>query len=182
MSEFRTGYGADWLDLTASLVGRYAPPQTDQLTDAAAAQRWFAQHGMAPDRPVTDRELATLRDLREALHALAHARVVGAPAPTGAVEVLRATSRRPSTRPLEVTDGRLRVGAPDTGREAITRLAHSAVDDLCSSRAEQLRHCGDDTCSGIFLDPTGRRRWCSDKTCGNRARVRAHRARVRAAH
>jgi predicted RNA-binding Zn ribbon-like protein len=35
------------------------------------------------------------------------------------------------------------------------------------------------SCGWLFLDPRGRRRWCSMATCGNRAKVRAHAARAR---
>ena len=34
------------------------------------------------------------------------------------------------------------------------------------------RTCDDETCAGIFIDHSGRRRWCSDERCGVRARVR----------
>ena len=59
------------------------------------------------------------------------------------------------------------------------RLVRDAVQDLSGPRRAHLRACGDETCSGIFLDHNGRRRWCSDERCGNRVRVRAHRARTR---
>jgi predicted RNA-binding Zn ribbon-like protein len=64
--------------------------------------------------------------------------------------------------------------------EALARLARQSIDDLTGPTRGRLRACGDDTCAGIFLDDTGRRRWCADERCGVRARVRAHRARQKA--
>lgn len=40
--------------------------------------------------------------------------------------------------------------------------------------------CPGDGCGWLFLDPRGRRRWCSMQWCGNRAKVRAHAERHRA--
>ena len=53
MSEFRTGYGAAWLDLLASLTGRYLAETTELLPDPDAARRWFAEHDLEPAEPVT---------------------------------------------------------------------------------------------------------------------------------
>ena len=73
----------------------------------------------------------------------------------------------------------LRASRPDSYPAALARLTRSAVEDLATHPTLPLRACGDDTCSAFYLDPTGRRRWCSDERCGNRARVRAHRTRQR---
>jgi predicted RNA-binding Zn ribbon-like protein len=52
----------------------------------------------------------------------------------------------------------------------------SAADLLTSGQWSQVRQCSDTRCAWVFLDrsPTGRRRWCSMKECGNRAKVRRH--------
>ena len=56
-------------------------------------------------------------------------------------------------------------------------LALLAADLLTGSSREHVRTCP--SCGWLFLDPRGRRRWCSMATCGNRAKVRAHAARTR---
>jgi predicted RNA-binding Zn ribbon-like protein len=45
----------------------------------------------------------------------------------------------------------------------------------------RLRICASETCSARFFDrsPAGQRRWCSMRTCGNEAKARRHRARLR---
>jgi len=43
-----------------------------------------------------------------------------------------------------------------------------------------IRACGDEECGWLFLDPSGRRRWCEMSVCGNRAKVRRYAQRHRA--
>ena len=43
-----------------------------------------------------------------------------------------------------------------------------------------IRTCSDERCGWLFLDPSGRRRWCEMASCGNRAKAARHRARQRA--
>jgi predicted RNA-binding Zn ribbon-like protein len=74
--------------------------------------------------------------------------------------------------------GALRAHPPADVDEALSRIATELVADLTGPRRSQVGYCGDDTCSGFFVDPTGRRRWCSSERCGTRMRVRAHRARA----
>ena len=176
---FRTGYGRDWLDFAVTLINRYAAISQDLVAKPAQLRTWLTEWGLAPEGPVTEDDVARARRLREALHGLAKAAALG---------------RRPAEADVRVVDealhddvpmGLRRRGAtvvasrPATTRQALARLARQAADDLTGVEPVRLRACGDDECSGIFLDPTGRRRWCSDERCGVKARVRAHRARAR---
>ncbi|HEX4016795.1 MAG TPA: CGNR zinc finger domain-containing protein [Frankiaceae bacterium] len=176
MDEFRSGNGAAWLDLLATVNGRYRPVSDDAIETPAALRAWLSANAMEPTSAVTDGDVRQFQTIREALHHLAAASVRGEPMPTPDVRLL--TLALQGDRALNVRRHRdgLAIGRPATAAEALGRLARSAVHDLSDRYAPQLRACGDDTCSGIFLDPTGRRRWCSDERCGNRMRVRAHRA------
>jgi hypothetical protein len=58
-------------------------------------------------------------------------------------------------------------------------FARAAGDFLTSSHAP-VRACPGTRCGWLFLDPRGRRRWCTMATCGNRAKARRHAARARA--
>jgi predicted RNA-binding Zn ribbon-like protein len=62
-------------------------------------------------------------------------------------------------------------------------VARSAAELLTSSELPSLRLCASESCAWLFLDTSrnGSRRWCSMRTCGNRAKARRHHARVRAA-
>jgi hypothetical protein len=55
--------------------------------------------------------------------------------------------------------------------------AQAAERLLADPGSGTVRACPGDDCGWLFLDPRGRRRWCSMTSCGNRAKVRAHAAR-----
>jgi predicted RNA-binding Zn ribbon-like protein len=168
------------LDLLASLTGRYLETTRELLPDPETARRWLAEHDLEPVAPVTEADLEALRALREAVHRTAAATVRGDRPTASDLEAIdRALAEdRPGRLEGSAADtGRLVVGRPRTAAEAAGRLARHAVDDMSGPRRALLRFCGDSDCAGIFLDHTGRRRWCADERCGVRARVRAHRAR-----
>jgi predicted RNA-binding Zn ribbon-like protein len=55
-------------------------------------------------------------------------------------------------------------------------IVRSAADLLTSSELDAVRVCAADDCSWLFLDTSKNhtRRWCSMKSCGNRAKARRH--------
>jgi predicted RNA-binding Zn ribbon-like protein len=62
-------------------------------------------------------------------------------------------------------------------------VVRSAAELLTSGGLAALRECASGSCSWLFIDRSRsrRRRWCSMKTCGNRAKARRHYARTRSA-
>jgi predicted RNA-binding Zn ribbon-like protein len=68
---------------------------------------------------------------------------------------------------------------PVTPELPLLAVARSAAELLCSDDRRFVRACPGHDCGWLFLDRRGRRRWCSMDSCGNRAKVRAHAARVR---
>ena len=64
----------------------------------------------------------------------------------------------------------------------IGRILLDAVDATTSGAWARIRTCAAPGCAGVFLDTSrsGTRRWCDMARCGNRTKVRAHRARTRA--
>jgi predicted RNA-binding Zn ribbon-like protein len=78
----------------------------------------------------------------------------------------------------------LRWDTPVSGAQVLGAFAHDALDLIgTAGRRERLHECAGDNCRLIFLDTSrpGNRRWCSMERCGNRNKVRTHRAR-RSAH
>lgn len=65
----------------------------------------------------------------------------------------------------------------------ILRLAHAAAELLASDRLPRVHVCGGPGCGWLFLDtsPSGRRRWCSMESCGNRAKAQRHYRKAKAA-
>ena len=61
---------------------------------------------------------------------------------------------------------------------AIARIAASLGEMLANREVGRIRICANSDCRWVFHDPTKARtkRWCNDRTCGNRARVRRARA------
>jgi predicted RNA-binding Zn ribbon-like protein len=65
----------------------------------------------------------------------------------------------------------------------VLRLPLLAVADAAATllaepgRASAVHACPGRGCGWLFLDPRGRRRWCSMAVCGNRAKARKHAAR-----
>jgi predicted RNA-binding Zn ribbon-like protein len=58
-------------------------------------------------------------------------------------------------------------------------VALAAADLLARPERASVHACPGSGCGWLFLDPRGRRVWCSMAACGNRAKVRAHAARHR---
>ena len=179
MEEFRSGYGRDWLDFAITLVDRYGKSPQDLVDSPARLRSWLTEWGLAPSGPVNDEDVASARTLREALHGLARSAATDQAAAADDVRVVNAALAEAAPVELRRSGTTMTLGRPATTGQALARLAGQAVDDLTGPHRARLRACGDQECSGIFLDPTGRRRWCSDERCGVKARVRAHRARAK---
>jgi predicted RNA-binding Zn ribbon-like protein len=64
--------------------------------------------------------------------------------------------------------------------QALSAIARESIELLAPANAERVRECAADDCDLIFFDESrsNNRRWCSMQRCGNRAKVRAHRARA----
>ena len=65
--------------------------------------------------------------------------------------------------------------------QARATIASSLANYLAQDDPHRLRTCANDGCREVFIDrsPTGRRRWCDMRVCGNRAKVARHRSRAR---
>jgi predicted RNA-binding Zn ribbon-like protein len=179
MEEFRFGYGAPWLDLLATRRMRRRPPEREYLTAPAVLQSWLRAEKLQPAAAPTDADLGAFVELREALYLLARAALAGTRPPAAAVQTLNAALRHDAPPQLTATADGIQARRPSDATAALGRIAREAAEALTGPARERLRACGDETCGGIFLDDSGRRRWCSDALCGSRARVRAHRARAR---
>ena len=65
--------------------------------------------------------------------------------------------------------------------QARATIASSLAQFLADDAPSRLRVCANAGCRYLFIDrsPTGRRRWCDMRTCGNQAKVARHRARAK---
>jgi predicted RNA-binding Zn ribbon-like protein len=65
--------------------------------------------------------------------------------------------------------------------QALSELAREAVVLISDEQHDRIRECAARDCAIVFYDESrsNNRRWCSMQHCGNRAKVRAHRAKAR---
>ena len=180
----RTDNGTRWLDLVATRANWPSRAPLERLSDLDTLRSWLEHHAMAPEADPTAADLAAVRQIRAALRELAAARVEGRTPHPSAFDTVNAALARAAKAPRHIVvpdpiePGYLRRRVPDVDA-ALTLIIEQAVDTMSSAEAAYLRECEEVSCRELFLDPTGRRRWCSTPACGIRARVRAYRARVR---
>ena len=156
----------------------------ERPSDAAA---WFLEYGLIhPDAGIRigDAELARAKRARTALREVVDAVVEGRRPEPDAVHLVNATleARRPTR--LEFDDRTLRIGHRHANTpidDALAIIAEAIVEELATGRPERLRICANDRCRWAFFDssPTGRRRWCDMRSCGNQAKAARYRARLR---
>jgi predicted RNA-binding Zn ribbon-like protein len=177
--ELRFDTGAAWLDLLATVGSAYGPAPVERLRDPQVLQRWLTHQGLTPECAPTDDDVADARALRETLRPLALAVLDGRPVPAGPLQALQHWLDADGPLRAIGRDGRPAPAPPPTPAAALARVARQALEHLGGPEAQHLHACADDDCRMAFLDPAGRRRWCTPERCGVRARVRAHRARAR---
>jgi predicted RNA-binding Zn ribbon-like protein len=172
--------GVAWLDLLVTVGQAYGPAPVERLRGLPQLVEWLDHEGLTPAVPPAESDVADARSLREAVR-----RVVLATLDDRAVTADELAALAPwlgvaaAPRPV-LRAGRLALEPPPTTRAALAGLATQAVTFLSGPDRAHLGACADPLCRMAFLDPTGRRRWCSADTCGLRARVRNHRARAQA--
>jgi predicted RNA-binding Zn ribbon-like protein len=172
----RIGSYADLLAFTRATAS-LPVDMIESLTEEA--RRQAAEVGAALARGIA---------VREAIFRLGAALTVGLSAPPGDLEMMN--------RALAEALGHARlVRQPDHSGAShfgwgwvedpisldapLWPIVRSVADLLTSPMLPALRLCASDTCDWLFLDGSrnGSRRWCSMKTCGNRAKARRHYAR-----
>jgi predicted RNA-binding Zn ribbon-like protein len=167
-----------------------AQHQTDEhLERPADAAVWFLEHDLVhPEAGIRigETDLARIRRVRTALREVVDAVVEQRPPTPEAVHLVNAVleARRPTR--LELDGSALRIGhrhAETPVDDALALIAEAIVEELATGRPERLRVCANDRCRWAFFDssPTGRRRWCDMRSCGNQAKAARHRARLKEA-
>jgi predicted RNA-binding Zn ribbon-like protein len=161
----------------------------DHLHEPRDAATWFVDHDLAHPtgaRGWTGDDLELVRGVRDALREVVDSVVQGRRPDSAAVETVNEAleARRPAR--LELDASGLHVGHRHTtspAADALGCVASSIVAEIATGRPDRFRICANDTCRWAFYDasPTGRRRWCDMRTCGNRAKAARHRERLKTA-
>ncbi|MEV6491378.1 CGNR zinc finger domain-containing protein [Actinoplanes sp. NPDC051633] len=118
------------------------------------------------------------KDLRDTLWSVIPAVVEGRPVSPAAIETINGYARdapRPHLDPASLSLSWSYTASAILG--AFARDALELIGD--PARRSRLRECSGHNCKLLFLDTSrpGNRRWCSMERCGNRNKVRSHRAR-----
>jgi predicted RNA-binding Zn ribbon-like protein len=180
--------GSFWFDAGALCLdfahtggeGRYAV--FESLHHPADLGDWLAEPplGLALTAPVTARELTAAKALRQAIWEAAHARAAGAALPPAAIATInRAAAAPPLIPELTADSGAAGWAAPARATQALSTLAREMIDLLAGPLSRRFRVCAGDNCPLVFVDSSrpGTRRWCAMERCGNRYKLRTHRAR-----
>ena len=159
------------------------------------ATGWLAEHGLlhADGRRTIDGSsparagelLGHVRAVRAALREIVEALVADRRADPAALATVNAVLRARSVVELVPSEGCLAIGHRHVGDpldDALAGVAEPLVSLVAAGATNRLRICANDGCRWVFEDTsrTGRRRWCSMASCGNRAKAARHRARKRA--
>lgn len=134
----------------------------------------------AERRPrAADAVLAKARRYRDAVYAVLSGEASARTFELVAREVHAAAASRRLRRAYQSVSWEL---APATGLAMpLAAVAWSAGELLTSSSVQRVRACPGAGCGWLFLDRSGRRRWCTMATCGNREKARRFATRQRAA-
>jgi predicted RNA-binding Zn ribbon-like protein len=185
------------LDFVNTVDERLAPAPDDSLGAYADLLIWSqrvgilsAKHAQRLSRLAVQQPRAAQKvwaraiALREALYRILTARLEGKPLKRAdltrfnrELKIALAHARlAPSTRSLEWEwNGQ----AFD---QMLWPLVCSAAELLTSAKLARVHQCANHTCGWLFLDTSrsGRRRWCTMRYCGNRAKAHRYYARSRA--
>jgi predicted RNA-binding Zn ribbon-like protein len=161
------------LELCNTLAGWDDPPEArhEWLNSDHDVALWTEFTGLLPR--CRSEVLAELRELRAlAYRLLRHHDDTAFPAFAELADAANAQRR--------FTPGQgFRLPASDDPRLPLHAAALAVAELLASNERDTIRACPGDGCGWLFLDPRGRRTWCSMAACGNRAKVRAYAARSR---
>lgn len=177
--DFQFIAGSLALDFVNTVGDRLGRPR-DFFLGGAELTRWARLAKLLPARESirpTARQLAHIRTVREELHAIFQPMSAGRAPSSDGLAVL-------SARCAAVATGRRlrREGASIAWRWSASRtdpfallgpILFDAAELLVSGVHGNLRECQDERCGWLFLDRSAaqRRRWCSMRDCGNRAKV-----------
>ena len=182
---FRSGDGHRWwfdsgaVSLDFAYTGAMGDnPEWETMVSADALAAWLQGRFAGLQAVAADRDLTDALALRSAIARSAMAASRDQPPAADDVDIINLFAATPDIPPA------LEGGSRQAGRtnartgQALSAMAREAVDLFAAKERERIRLCADETCGLVFYDESrsNNRRWCSMKRCGNRAKVRTHRA------
>jgi predicted RNA-binding Zn ribbon-like protein len=183
---FRSTDGHRWWFDSGSLALDFAytgamgdNPAWERLHEPTDLAGWLSERFSEIDGTVTERDLIDAKALRSAVARVAIAASLGEDANRDDVDMINLFAATPDIPPA-LTGGSRQAGRTRArAGQALSAMAREAIGLFGADPAGRIRECSADDCALIFYDESrsNNRRWCSMQRCGNRAKVRAHRAR-----
>jgi predicted RNA-binding Zn ribbon-like protein len=146
------------------------------LMDQSIADEIFAK---SKGQKEADEILAEAKSFRNMLRAMVTRLVEGEKAGETAIAAINAELSKisSSTRVCQTKNGYRRSASSNFGEpgQLLALIAGYVVDLLCNEKLAYLKKCESDQCQLYFYDTSKnhQRRWCSTKSCGNRAKAAA---------
>jgi predicted RNA-binding Zn ribbon-like protein len=152
----------------------------DALLEPDSLVRWGRRLGVLAGGAASATELAAARELRPALRAVLSAAAQGETPDPAALEIVTRTyAEATAAAQLSPRGGAYVLDWPDADprkvRFAVVADAIALLAD--AARLQRVHVCPGRNCGWLFLNKSGRQRWCSMATCGSRAKMRAMYAR-----
>lgn len=151
--------------------------QAELLTDAGAERLLGEARGNPEEASAV---LLRAKDLREALYRMFLAIAEGRQPEDAGLDALNAALERAMIHARVVQQDGGFVWGWDEDEGELDRplwpIIRSAADLLTGPELNDVRVCAAEDCGWLFLDTSKNhtRRWCSMKSCGNRAKARRH--------
>ncbi|WAC94018.1 CGNR zinc finger domain-containing protein [Mycobacterium sp. Aquia_213] len=172
--------GRACLNFAGTLKHRLTVPE-ERLTTPELLSEWAVQAGLVDAGiEVSDEDLVTAIEVREAIYRTATARLDGIEPRPADVDLLNAQASHPQLAPRLLPDGTTR--REGTAPQLLASLAADLLGLLAGPDIDNVKRCDHPNCSLLYVDSSRakNRHWCGMATCGNKVKVQAFRARQRA--
>jgi predicted RNA-binding Zn ribbon-like protein len=154
-------------------------PASEALHSPDDLSSWLRERLPVAVGAARTRDLFDAIALRDAIARMAVGSAHGEPARAIDIDLVNLYAATPDIPPT-LSGGTRQAGrSVHTIGQALSTIARDAVDLFDEANAGRIRECNGTDCAMVYLDTSraATRRWCSMQRCGNRAKVRAHRAR-----
>jgi predicted RNA-binding Zn ribbon-like protein len=180
--------GALCLDFTNTVANRLGPEPREGLRSYSHLLTWGQQSGAVHESTAralmqqalergddADAALRRAIGLREALYRAFSALASGTLPTPADLTILNGALSRAMTYAsiIRAGDRDLAWGWRESTAlgQVVWPVIRSAAELLTSEDAARVGICANDICGWLFVDATGRRRWCEMRGCGNRAKA-----------
>ncbi len=173
--------GRACLNFAGTMKHRNTSPE-ERLTEPAVLSEWAVAAGLVDAGiAVTDHDLASAIEVREAIYRTATARLDDRQPTAADVELLNKQASQPQLTPRLLPDGT--TSREGTAPQLLASLAADLLELLAGPEIGNVKRCAHPNCSLLYVDSSRakNRHWCGMATCGNKVKVQAFRARQRAA-